>query len=124
MTDKLYTAINFSKKLSLFSKPWSPKVIAELNEYQFKLVKLKGDFVWHQHSDTDEAFIVLEGQLTIMFRDGRVNLAAGEMYVIPRGIEHKPVADNECHVLIVEPKGVINTGDTQGELTAQNDVWI
>ena len=124
MPEKKYKAINFSEKFNLFSETWSPKVVAELNDYQFKLAKLEGEFVWHRHTDTEEAFIVLEGSLTILFRDGQINLAEGEMYVIPRGIEHKPVAYNKCHVLIIEPKGVVNTGDAQNELTAQNDLWI
>lgn len=119
-----YKSINFGEKLSLFSETWSPKIIAELNDYQFKLAKLKGEFVWHKHDDTDEAFIVLYGELTIQFRDDQVNLTAGEMYIVPKGIEHKPVAEKECQVLLVEPKGVISTGDAKSNLTASNDVWI
>ena len=119
-----YKPINFTEKFSLFSEIWSPKVIAELNENQFKLAKLKGEFVWHKHDDTDEAFIVLEGDLIVLFRDGQVNLSAGEMFVVPKGVEHKTVADDECGVLLIEPKGVVNTGDAQSELTAKNDVWI
>ena len=123
MTDK-YSPLNFVEKLGLFSETWSPKVIAELNDYQFKLVKLKGEFVWHSHDDTDEAFIVLNGKLTIQFRDGQVNLEKGEMYVVPKGIEHKPFAENECHVLLVEPKNVVNTGNVENEFTSRHDVWI
>jgi len=108
----------------MFSKTWSPKVIAELNDYQFKLAKLKGEFVWHKHKDTDEAFIVLDGKLAIQFRDGKINLTAGEMFIVPKGTEHKPVAVNECHVLIIEPKGVVNTGEVESQLTSKNDVWI
>jgi len=119
-----YKPINFSEKFSLFSEAWSPKVIAELNDYQLKLARLKGEFVWHKHVDTDEAFIVLSGELTIKFRDGQVNLAAGEMFVVPKGVEHKPVAEKECQVLLIEPKGVVNTGDVQSEFTTSNDVWI
>ena len=122
--DEKYKPINFTEKFSLFSENWSPKVIAELNDYQFKLAKLKGEFVWHKHDDTDEAFIVLDGDLTILFRDGQVNLTAGEMFVVPKGIEHKPLAENECQVLLIEPKSVINTGEVQSEFTANNDVWI
>lgn len=99
-------------------------MIAEMNDYQFKLVKVQGDFVWHDHPDTDEVFIVLEGQMTIEFRDGTVELSAGEMYVVPRGVEHKPWAADECHMLLVEPQGVVNTGDVVADKTAQNDVWI
>ena len=119
-----YEALNFDEKLSLFDEHWSPKVIAEMNDYQFKLVKLKGDFVWHDHKDTDETFIVLEGNLRIDFRDGQVNLSKGEMFVVPKGVEHKPYADEEVKVLLIEPQGVVNTGEEGGGLTAQNDVWI
>lgn len=120
-----YKAINFSEKLSMFDEHWSPKVIAEMNDYQFKLVKLAGEFVWHDHPDTDETFIVLQGKLRIEFRDGCVDLGAGEMFVVPRGIEHKPVALCESKVLLIEPRGVVNTGDAdQSSKTAENDVWI
>ena len=119
-----YNSINFKNKLGLFNDHWSPKVIAEMNDYQFKLVKIQGDFVWHDHKDTDEAFIVLSGVMDIEFRKGKVHLSTGEMYVVPKGIEHKPLAENECEVLVIETKGVVNTGETGGELTAKNDVWI
>lgn len=117
-------AININDKLSKFNEYWSPKVISEMNDYQFKLVKLLGDFVWHSHNDTDEVFFVIEGEMKIEFRDGEVTLSKGEMYVVPKGVEHKPFAEKECQVMLVEPKGVVNTGDHQGELTAENDVWI
>ena len=117
-------AINFAEKLALFGDIWAPKVIAEMNDYQFKLVKVKGEFVWHAHDDTDEVFIVLSGILDIQFRDGSVTLNAGEMFVVPKGVEHKPVAVAECHVLLVEPRGVVNTGDAGGAKTAEQDVWI
>jgi mannose-6-phosphate isomerase-like protein (cupin superfamily) len=117
-------AINLADKLNLFSEHWSPKVIAQMNDYQFKLVKLHGEFVWHAHADTDETFIVLEGQLRIDFRDGAVSLSAGEMYVVPKGVEHKPYAEQEVKVMLIEPVGVINTGEAGGDKTAQNDVWI
>ena len=100
------------------------QVIAELNDYQFKVVKLQGDFVWHSHEDTDEAFIVLEGELRIDFRDGAVRIAAGEMFVVPKGVEHKPYAEGEVKMLLVEPRGVPNTGGQGGERTAPNDIWI
>ncbi|MGB2696888.1 MAG: cupin domain-containing protein [Candidatus Zixiibacteriota bacterium] len=119
-----YPPINFEEKLAKFSEHWSPKIVAQMNDYHFKLVKFKGDFVWHSHNDTDETFIVLDGEMTIDFRDGRVNLKAGEMFVVPKGIEHKPFAKKECKILLVEPAGTINTGDTGGELTAEEDVWI
>jgi mannose-6-phosphate isomerase-like protein (cupin superfamily) len=95
-----------------------------MNDYQFKLVRLAGDFVWHDHPETDETFIVLDGSLRIDFRDGNVTLGAGEMFVVPRGVEHKPYAEREVQVLLIEPRGVVNTGDTGGELTAKNDAWI
>ncbi len=119
-----YQSINFSEKLNKFSDLWQPRVIAEMNDYQFKLVKIKGEFVWHEHDDTDEVFIVLEGEMEIEFRDGSVEMKAGEMFVIPKNIEHKPVVEDECKILLVEPRGVVNTGDSGGELTAGNDVWI
>jgi mannose-6-phosphate isomerase-like protein (cupin superfamily) len=119
-----YQAINFGKKLALISEQWQPKVVAEMNDYQFKLVKLQGDFVWHDHKDTDETFIVVDGVLRIDFRDGAVQLAAGEMFVVPKGVEHKPYAEREVKVLLIEPRGTLNTGEAGGERTAQNDVWI
>ena len=95
-----------------------------MNDYQFKLVKVQGDFVWHSHLDTDEVFIVLEGELDIEFRDGKVTIKSGEMFVVPKGIEHKPFSENECKIMLVEPKGIVNTGDVGGELTAEDGVWI
>ena len=119
-----YSAINFADKLAKFSEQWSPKIIARMNDYHFKLVKLQGEFVWHQHADTDEVFIVLDGMLRIELRDGGVELQSGEMFVVPKGAEHKPFAAKECKVLLVEPAGTINTGDAGGELTAADNVWI
>ncbi|MFY0667809.1 MAG: cupin domain-containing protein [Alteromonas stellipolaris] len=119
-----FDAINFKDKFSKFTEHWSPRVVAEMNDYQFKLVKVEGEFVWHDHPDTDEVFIVLEGILNIEFRDGFVTLNSGEMFVIPKGVEHKPVANSECKIMIVEPKGVVNTGDSGSEMTAENDVWV
>jgi mannose-6-phosphate isomerase-like protein (cupin superfamily) len=110
--------------LANFSEHWSPKIIAQMNEYQFKLVKIQGEFVWHSHAETDDVFIVLDGEMSIELRDGRVDLKAGEMFVVPKGMEHKPIAEAECHLLLVEPVGTINTGDAGGEMTAANDVWI
>ena len=95
-----------------------------MNDYQFKLVKVEGEFVWHTHDDTDETFIVLDGELIIEFRDKTITLKKGEMIVVPKGAEHKPSAQQECQIMIIEPKGVINTGDTIGHLTTENDVWI
>ena len=122
--DMKYSAINFVEKLARLSENWSPKIIAQMNDYHFKLVKLQGNFVWHSHSDTDEVFIVLEGKLSIEFRDGIVELKPGEMFVVPKAIEHKPFAEKECKAMLVEPAGTINTGDTGGELTAEDDLWI
>ena len=119
-----YPAINLRQKLDAFTEQWSPKIIAQMNDYHFKLVKLQGDFVRHSHADTDEAFIVLKGEMRIDFRDGRACLKAGEMLVVPRGVEHKPFAEKECQVMLVEPAGTVNTGDAGGDLTAEVDVWI
>lgn len=119
-----YQSINFAEKFSLFSEQWAPRVIAEMNDYQFKLVKIEGDFIWHDHVDTDETFIVLDGQLRIDFRDGHVQLGAGEMFVVPKGVEHKPFAAGEVRLLLIEPRGVLNTGDKGGARTAINDVRI
>ena len=118
------TVVNFAEKFKLFSDHWSPKVIAEMNDYQFKLVKIEGEFVWHDHGHTDEVFIVIEGSMKIEFEDRTITLNAGEMHVVPKGTPHKPFAENECKVMLVEPRGVINTGEADGELKADNDVWI
>jgi len=116
--------INLSKKFEKFTDHWAPRVIAEMNDYQFKLVKVEGEFVWHTHDDTDETFIVLNGELNIEFHDRTVTLSKGEMIIIPKGVKHKPSAQKECQIMIIEPKGVTNTGDTGGAHTAKNDVWI
>ena len=117
--------VNLGEKLSKFSEQWTPKVIAEMNDYQFKLVKIEGEFVWHEHLDTDEAFIVIEGSMRIDFDDGSsVELDEGEMYVVPRGVRHRPCAESECKVMLVEPKGVVNTGGADSKLTAPNDEWV
>ncbi len=117
--------INLTDKLGLFTDQWSPKIIAQIDDYQFKLAKLQGDFVWHSHPDTDEAFIVLEGQLRIDFRDGPVTLNKGELLVVPKGVEHKPFAESECHVMVLVGDGTVNTGDApENELTADSGAWI
>ena len=118
-----YRSVNFNEKLERITEQWQPKIVAELNDYQFKLVKLRGDFVWHRHGDTDEAFIVLAGKLRIDFRDGAVAVAAGEMFVVPKGVEHKPYAEDEVKLLLIEPRGVPNTGDEGGARTAEA-IWI
>ena len=120
-----YQAISLADKFAKFSDHFQPKVIAQMNDYQFKLVRAQGDFVWHSHEDTDETFFIIEGELLIEFRDGQVRLQAGDMFVIPRGKEHKPYAASECKLMLMEPVGVVNTGDAaDGNLTAPNDVWI
>ena len=119
-----YTSINLAHKLALFTDQWRPRVVAEMNDYQFKVVKVQGDFIWHDHKDTDETFLVLEGDLRIDFRDGAVHIGPGELYVVPKGVEHKPYAEREVQLLLIEPRGVVNTGDAGGERTAENDVWI
>ena len=118
------TSINFQSKFKLISEYWSPKVIAEMNDYQFKLVKVKGNFVWLNHENTDEVFIVIEGSMVIKFKDREVEINQGEMFVVPKNKQHKPFAINECKILIIEPKGVINTGNSNSDLTAPNDIWI
>ena len=120
----MYEAINLSDKFGKFSERWSPRVVARMNDYHFKLARIEGEFVWHSHAETDEVFIVVEGEMAIEFRDGRVELKAGEMFVVPRGVEHKPVAARECMLMLVEPAGTINTGDAGGELTAADNVWV
>lgn len=118
------TGINLREKLQLFDEHWSPRIVATLNDYQVKVVKLCGEFVWHSHEDTDELFLCLSGELDIEFRDDKVHLREGEMFVVPRGVEHRPVAPGECHVLLVEPAGVVNTGEVLSELTADSDRWV
>ena len=124
MNDMKFQPINFEEKLLKFSEHWSPKIIAQLNDYHLKLAKVHGEFVWHDHPETDEVFIVVKGQLEILFRDGNVLLKEGEMFVVLKGVEHKPVAENECHILLIEPAGTVNTGDVKDDLTAPNNIWI
>lgn len=113
--------IDLAQKLSLFTEHWSPKVVARLNDYEIKLVKLEGEFVWHRHDETDELFLVISGELTIQLRDGDVTLGPGQLFVVPRGVEHCPIAAGEVHAMLIEPAGVVNTGDAGGELTARYD---
>ena len=119
-----YQPINLAQKFGLFDEQWKPKVIAEMNDYQFKIAKLEGEFVWHDHQDTDETFLVIEGTLRIDLPDGRVQVSAGEMFVVPKGVRHKPFAEKEVKLMLIEPRGVVNTGEEGGERTAENDVWI
>jgi mannose-6-phosphate isomerase-like protein (cupin superfamily) len=121
---KARSAINFAEKFGLISEQWQPKVVAELNDYQFKLARIEGDFIWHDHPETDEAFIVLDGELRLDFRDGSVLLRPGEMFVVPKGVEHKPFAEKEVRLMLIEPRGTLNTGHAGGERTARNNVWI
>ena len=116
--------ISLQHKLNLLTEHWTPRVVAEMNDYQFKIVKLLGDFVWHQHSDTDETFFVIRGELRIDFRDDSVNVGPGELFVVPKGREHKPYAAQEVELMLIEPRGVLNTGKILTDRTAQNDVWI
>ena len=113
----MFESINLEEKFSLFSEHWSPKIIAQMNDYHFKIAKIQGEFVWHSHPETDETFIVIAGKMRIEFRDGATPLNAGEMIVVPKGVEHKPVAEEECHILLIEPVGTVNTGDAGGDLT-------
>jgi len=108
----------------LFHERWAPKVVAEMNDYQFKIVRIEGEFIWHRHTNTDETFIVLESELVIEFRDGEVTVRAGEMYVVKKGVEHKPSAARETKLLLIEPRCVVNTGDETNERTAVNNVRI
>ena len=116
--------ITLKHKFTLFTDQWSPKIIAQMNDNHFKLVRVEGDFTWHSHEDTDEVFLVIEGELRIDFRGRNVRLQTGDLFVVPRGVEHKPFAEKECKILLVEPAGTINTGDAGGDQTAQDNVWI
>ena len=113
--------VDLAAALASFSEHWSPKVVARLNDYEIKVVKVQGEFVWHTHDETDELFLVLDGELTIQMRDGDVTVRPGQLYVVPRGVEHCPVATGEVHAVLIEPVGVVNTGDAGGPLTAPYD---
>ena len=117
-------AINVPDKFSRVTGQWSPRVVAEMNDYPFKIVRVQGEFIWHSHAETDEAFLVLDGELRIDFRDGHVLLRQGELYVVPKGTEHRPSAEREARLMLIEPRGVLNTGEEGGERTALNDVWV
>ena len=112
--------IALSQKFSLFAEHWSPKIIGELNDSYIKLAKLKGEFVWHHHDDEDELFFIVKGKLLIKFKDKDVLLEEGELIVIPKGVEHLPVADQEVHVMLIEPKTTLNTGNIVNERTVEN----
>ena len=116
--------IALAEKLSKIHEHWSPKIIAQMNDYHFELAKIRGEFIWHSHPKTDEVFLVIHGRMVIHFREGEVELNSGELFVVPKGREHKPSASEECRIMLVEPAGTVNTGDAGGELTAENDAWI
>ena len=118
---KKINLISMYKKITEY---WSPKVVAEMNDYQFKLAKIKNDFIWHSHEDTDETFIVIEGKINIEFEDETVELSEGEMIVVPKGKKHRPYADKEAKIMLIEPKGVRNTGDIVNDLTSDDNQWI
>jgi mannose-6-phosphate isomerase-like protein (cupin superfamily) len=115
MTD----ATNLNRKLDLFDEHWQPKIVAQVNDYDVRIVKVKGEFVWHKHDHTDDFFLVLKGHLTIQLRDRNVELDEGELYVVPKGVEHCPRAEEEASVLLIEPSDTVNTGDAGGPLTAE-----
>lgn len=112
--------VDLKEKFSLFNEYWQPKIAGELNGQYVKLVKLKGEFVWHQHEHEDELFLVIKGRLKIRLQDRDVELQEGQFFIIPRGIEHLPVAEEECHVVLFEPKSVLNTGDKTGTMTVEH----
>ena len=116
--------INIKHKFSKFSEYWSPKVLAEMNDYQFKIAKIKGEFIWHNHTETDEVFIVIEGSMKILLRGKTIQLSKGDLYVVPKGTDHKPVAEKECKLMLVELKGTKNTGSETHKLTAENNQWV
>jgi len=116
--------VNLTMKFSLISDQWDPKIIAQLNDYHLKIAKIEGEFVWHSHPETDEMFLVVDGELDIHLRDRLLHLKPGELCVIPKGVEHKPAAVEECQILMIEPAGTLNTGDAGGEMTIENTDWI
>ena len=117
------SAVNLAEKFAKISDHWSPKIIAQVNDFHIRAVKVEGEFVWHKHDDTDELFFVVDGSLTIELRGGAVTLNAGELYVVPKGVEHRPVAQHECQVLLIEPAETVNTGDAGGAMTKQ-PAWL
>ncbi len=118
------SAINLREKLTQIDQQWTPKIIAQMNDFQFKLAKIEGEFDFSPHADSDEAFLVVQGEFTMEFRDRSVVLKEGELIVVPKGVEHRPVAENECHIMLVELAGTVNTGDAGGTLTASADDWV
>ena len=116
--------VNLAQKFALFDDLWSPKIVGELNGQYVKLAKIEGEFVWHHHEDEDELFLVVKGCLTIKLRDEDFTLEEGEFYIVPRGIEHKPVAEQEVHILLFEPKSTLHTGNVRSEKTVDKQDWI
>ena len=117
-------AISLAGKLSLFTDHWAPRIVAEYNGNQIKLVKFQGEFVWHSHPDTDDFFLVVSGAMQVEFRDRTVDVGAGELLIVPRGVEHRTRSSEECHMILIEPRGTVNTGDAGGERTAASGVWV
>jgi mannose-6-phosphate isomerase-like protein (cupin superfamily) len=117
-------AVDINQKFSLFSEQWSPKVIARINNYLVKIGKLQGDFVWHKHDDTDELFLVNKGVLRVDLKEGHVFINKGQMFVVPRGVEHLTHADEECELIMFEPETTLNTGDVKGHMTVEKLEWI
>ena len=122
--ESIPAAINLREKLALISDHWLPRIVAQMNDYYFKLVKVEGEFVWHSHPDTDEVFLVVEGEMRIDFRNGAVELKQGEMLVVPQGVDHRPYAERECQILLIEPVETINTGEAGGDRTVIDLEWI
>ena len=116
--------INIKQKFSKFSEYWSPKVLAEMNDYEFKIARIKGEFIWHNHTETDEVFIVIEGSMKILLKGETIHLSKGDLYVVPKGIYHKPVAEKECKIMLVELKGTKNTGSETNKFTTEDNQWI
>jgi len=117
-------SINLEEKYSKLDEPWLAGIVAQFNDYHIKVVKIHGEYIWHQHENTDELFIVIEGQLTIELRGSTVIVKAGEMYVVPKGVEHKPSAIAECKVILIEPSSITSAGSSVQEYAEENDVWI
>jgi mannose-6-phosphate isomerase-like protein (cupin superfamily) len=120
MKGKTMNKVDLNEKFSLFDEHWQPKIVGELNGQYVKLAKLKGEFVWHQHEDEDELFMVIKGKLKIKLKNKDVNLEEGQFFIIPRGVEHLPVADEEVHVMLFEPQSVLNTGNQKNDRTVEN----
>ena len=116
--------VNLDQKFAFFNEQWKPKIVGELNGQHVKLVKIEGSFVWHQHENEDELFLVVKGRMRLEFRDSTVDVDEGEFIIVPRGIEHRPVADEKCHILIFEPASTLNTGNVQDEFTVEEPEWI